>query len=55
MAAVISASPKVVMTANMLMLVMLVDGVEVKADHDYTKNFQDGSLIVALGNGPRQD
>ena len=29
--------------------------VEVKVDHDYTKNFQDGSLIVALGNGPKQD
>ena len=29
--------------------------VEVKVDHDYTKNFQEGSLIVALGNGPRQD
>ena len=29
--------------------------VEVKVDHDYTKNFQDGSLILALGNGPKQD
>ena len=28
---------------------------EVKVDHDYTTNFQDGSLIVALGNGPKQD
>ena len=27
--------------------------VEVKVDHDCTKNFQDGSLIVAFGNGPQ--
>ena len=48
MAAAISAFPKAVMTANMLMLVMLVDGWK-------SKNFQDGSLIVTLGNGPKQD
>ena len=29
--------------------------VEEKVDHDYTKNFQDGSLLAALGNGPKQD
>ena len=56
MAAAISASPKAVMTANMLMLVMFNSRwVEVKVDRDYTENFQDGSLIVALGNGPKQD
>ena len=56
-AVVISASPKAVMTANMPMLDIsdVSRWVEVKVDHDCTKSFQDGSLIVALGNGPKQD
>ena len=29
--------------------------VEVKDDQSYTKNFQDGSPRVTLGNGPKQD
>ena len=43
------------MTANMRNVRDVSRWVEVKVDHDYTKNFQDGSLIVALGNGPKQD
>ena len=55
MVAVISASPKAVMMANMLMLVVLVSGWRYKDDQVYAKNYQDGPPIVALGNGPKQD
>ena len=55
MVAVISASPKAVMMANMLRLVVLAGGWRYKDDQSYTKNLQDGPPRVALGNGPKQD
>ena len=59
MVAVISASPKAVMMANMLRLVVLAGGGGggggKKDDQSYTKNLQDGPPRVTFGNGPKQD
>ena len=55
MVAVISASPKAVMMANMLRSVVLAGGWRQKDDQSYTKNFQDGPPRVVLENGPKQD
>ena len=55
MVAVILASPKAGMMANMLRLEVLVDGWRYKGDQGGTKNLQDGSPRVVLENGPNQD
>ena len=55
MVAVISASPKAVMMASMLRLVVLVDGWRQKDDQSDTKNLQDRPPRVALENSPKQD